>query len=104
MKYLRLYEDIDFNKVDDFDELLEEFEGYEDFYNFLVNHDSLDEYVSNFKDKNKNFNYPLYYKKVKDFLDKASKYEYISMAFDWGNDRKWSHIHNDWIRYLVDNY
>jgi len=97
VKYLRnktYNESIDWDDWDTQEEPIipEEFEGHEDFYNFLVENEALDKYM-------KNFNF-FEYKRIKRFLNTKNKYDYIISAFTWIDAGFWVDIHNKWKAYL----
>jgi hypothetical protein len=109
MRYIKLYEDIDFNNIDDY-EGVDDFDGFEDFRNFLEDNGVLDKFIKNFYsndnegwkkvywvDYNGDGDYTL-----NDFLryNKKNKSNYISRAFSWSSSPEgylyWEKVRNKW--------
>jgi hypothetical protein len=98
---------IDFNDIDNFGKDYSEFEEHEDFKEFLEENGALDKFIENFYLHINNWR--LYHWKhykeghtLKYFLDKETKYFYITSAFRWYKDKKedydyWSALNLKWI-------
>jgi hypothetical protein len=105
MKYLRLYEEIDFKEFDETDydgcDNYSEFEGHEDFCRFLLDKGVIDEFIKRYNDNPNNLS------DLNIFLDKTSPERYIIVAFEWYFNGKgevfWSGLHWDWLEYLGKN-
>jgi len=106
MKHIKQF-NINFNDWNEIDNDPDEFTGYKEFHQFLINNDILVEYINNFNnsyiwrsdintDDSKNLN---------EFLNNWSSYDFIVKAFLWKKtkeghkywlsmDRKWTKLVN----------
>jgi hypothetical protein len=112
MKYIKLFEEIDFKDIDDInDPIIVDFVGFEDFMDFLEENGVLDKFVKEFyrfEDEVWKENYWGGYKENKDnytlhdFLENNKKNTkgYIDDAFKWwltDDDQDfWETIHDKW--------
>jgi len=98
MKYIKLFENIDWDWVDEEKSEVSDFEGCEDFYNFLIDNNILDEYIYNFN------KYKLDNKDLKVFLDIYNKRYYLLESFLWKLTKEgykfWEKISIRWYKKL----
>jgi hypothetical protein len=97
MRYIKKFENIDWNYIDEEKpDIMFEFEGNEDFYNFLVDNDALDKFIDNYNKYKFKWN-----KNLKDFLEKTSKEDFIESSFKWLSASEgsyyWSKLNDKWI-------
>jgi len=103
MKYIKRL-NINFNDWDEIkDNNFTEFEGHEDFYNFLKNNNILNKYIKYFYDKKYTINVSRIKKDIvtiKDFLNYYSEKFYFYNAFTWKRTKEhyyyWFDISNRW--------
>jgi len=105
MKYIKEYKDIDWDDWDDVEDdpnIHNDFIGHEDFYNFLVEHDVLNDFIYSY-DPHYSTNNGM---NLKEYLNNHKERHYfIDSAFDWSLHRhvRWSKLSILWSRYMVDN-
>lgn len=98
MKYIKLYENIEWNWVQEEidDSIPYAFKGYEDFYYFLIKNNILDNYIENFYNDS-NFKY----KTLSKMFSSVDKDNFIEQAFIWSltpeGNTFWSYHNNSWI-------
>jgi hypothetical protein len=97
MKYIKLFENIDWDWVDEEKSEVSDFEGCEDFYNFLIDNNILDEYIYNFN------KYKLDNKlDLKVFFDNYNKRDYLLKSFLWKLTKEgyefWEKINIKWYK------
>jgi hypothetical protein len=98
MKYIKEYKDIEWEFDEEETNVPDEFEGHEDFYNFLVNNDILDKWINNFEKavtwRNK--------EEIHDFLNIIDKSYYFDLAFFWKDTEEghdfWNKINKKWCK------
>ena len=97
MKFIKLFEDI----FDDWDEdetpdIPYLFIGYEDFYDFLYEHNTVDEFVLKFNPVDEY----RHYKNLQQYLKDVSKCKIINHFTDWldtpSGYKYWSDLNNKW--------
>jgi hypothetical protein len=99
VKYIKLYEEIDFSDIDNLDMPINiDFEGHEDFYDFLEENGVLDEYISNYYNNKCNTSSI----SIKKFLDMVDETNYVLNAFGWlcgGSDMSdiWEDLNDKWV-------
>jgi hypothetical protein len=112
MKYIKLYEGIDFNDIEEFDDHSPDFIGFEEFEEFLKKNNALDKFIKNFynfDDELWKENYWGGYNEkdgdytIHDFLmnnKKGKESGYIDDAFGWAftpeDSSYWNKLDNEW--------
>lgn len=78
----------------------DEFEGNEDFYNFLIENGILDKYINNVSYSG----YRRIVPNLNKFLNETDKERYIIGAFLWDyEDVRWDNIHYKWLGIVNKN-
>jgi len=107
MKYIKKL-NINFNNWDEIDNVLNEFIGHENFYNFLKDNNILDKYINYFNisykwreindDDSRNLN---------EFLNNWAPYYFIIKSFLWKKTKEhhkfWFYINNKWKNKLENS-
>jgi hypothetical protein len=111
MKYLTYFNqpiNIEDN-IDEFDDTLPEFEGHQDFYDFLQSNNVLNVFIDNFSPKYAKYCSELNNKDnitIKTYLNNCKEKKYLLYPFNWkkvplcDNNTKcrWIDLHMDWIK------
>jgi hypothetical protein len=105
MKYLRLYEEINFKEFDETDSIgcdnYPEFRNHRDFCKFLLDSGSIDEFINRYNDASDNL------LSLDEYLDRTQPDKYIIDAFDWDYDNDddiiWIDLHCEWLEHLGKN-
>jgi hypothetical protein len=99
MRYIKKFESMEWNFIDEEKPyIVPEFEGNEDFYNFLVDNDVLDKYIDNYNEYK--------FKKIslKKYLKNIDKKNLIDNSFNWEitpeGHKFWSKLNDKWINKL----
>lgn len=97
MKYIKLFENIDFDNFDieeEYDDPTynEIFIYHKIFYKFLKDHNILDDYVQSYNPHSMG----LGYRSLKKFLNTTNEKFLIISAFEWDYSSKWVEYHFKW--------
>ena len=99
MKYLKLFENIDFEDWDEIeineeDDILTD----EDFVKFLKNNNVYDNFIKNLNNADANFKH--YWKDINNFCENVVKTHYLFNSFNWANspegDLFWRNLNSVW--------
>jgi hypothetical protein len=118
MKYIKLYEEINFDDIDDVEyneNCYNDFGNHTDFQKFLEENRVLDKFISGFKNVNEKWKSTIWdnYNNYKmnninyclvDYLDNTDESDYVLNAFEWGNDRdiEWTSINSNWLSHVFN--
>jgi hypothetical protein len=94
MKYIKEYKDIEWEFDEEESDVIDEFKGHKDFYDFLVDNDILDKWINNLRKQTN--------KKIHEFLNYHIDKYYFGLAFFWINTEEghdfWNKINRKWLK------